>query len=358
MSESILITGTKDSRISDVDFNNIPFGTVFSDHIFIADYEDGVWKDFRIEELKEMSVHPGNLAWHYGQAIFEGMKATATADGTPLLFRTEKHIERLNISAKRMCMPEFPESVFVDAIRKLVALDKDWIPKEKGSALYLRPVMIAMDNTLGVRPSSTYRLMIFTLPVGPYYPKPVSLLAEDHYIRAAKGGTGFAKTAGNYAGSLYPAKLAKEKGYDQVMWLDAQSFKYVQEVGTMNIFFKIDGKLITPETGDTVLKGITRDSVLTILRSKGIEVEERPIDVNEIVEASKNGKLEEVFGTGTAAVIAFVDKINVHGEICQLDPASFTVAPMIKSHIEALRAGEVEDEFGWMEALNSSEILA
>lgn len=353
MSNKLQVTKIKDSTISQVDFSNIPFGKVFSDHMYVADYYNGKWQDFRIVPLEKMSIHPGNLAWHYGQAIFEGMKATVTNKGEPVLFRVDKHIERLNYSAQRMCMPTFPENEFFEAIRTLVSLEKDWIPKEKGSAMYLRPVMFAMDESLGVRASDTYRFIIFTLPVGPYYPKPVSLFAQDKYVRAVKGGVGFAKTAGNYAASLYPAKLAKEKGYDQVMWLDAFEFKYIQEVGTMNIFFVIDGKVITPDTGDTVLRGITRMSVIEILKTKNIPVEERLISIDEVLEADKNGTLQEVFGTGTAAVIAMVNKINIHGEIIDLDPGQYEIAPMLKSYIEDLKAGEITDEFGWTEVLKT-----
>lgn len=351
MLDKIKVTKINKSSIDSVDFDNIPFGQVFADHMFVADFDGEKWGDYRIEPLQEMSIHPGNLAWHYGQAIFEGMKATATADGTPVLFRVDEHSKRLNTSAERLCMPPFPSEDFHQAVKELVSLDRDWIPSKKGSALYLRPVMIAMDNTLGVRPSDKYRLIIFTLPVGPYYAKPVSLLAEDHYVRAGRGGVGFAKAAGNYAASLYPAKLAKKKGYDQIMWLDGQEFKYVQEVGTMNIFFVIDGEVYTPETGDTILKGITRKSVLEILDKEGYTVNVRPISIDELLEAGKKGTIQEIFGTGTAAVIATVNKLNIHGEIIELNVEDYKVAPMLKSYIEDMKAGERKDEFGWIEML-------
>ena len=270
---NLKITKVQNSAVSSVDFDNIPFGKTFTDHMYVADYIDGEWTNMEIKPLENFSVHPGNLAWHYGQSIFEGMKATRDAEGTPLLFRPEEHVYRLNASARRMCMPEFPEEAFLEAVHTLVRLEKNWIPPQEGSALYIRPFMVAMDEAIGVRPSDTYKFIICTLPVGPYYAKPVKLKAEESFIRAAEGGVGEAKTAGNYAASLYPAKLAKAEGYDQVMWLDAKEFKYVQEVGTMNIFFVIDGKVITPMTDGSILKGITRDTILTILKDKGYTVD-------------------------------------------------------------------------------------
>lgn len=356
MTDTIKITQIKSSKSSEIDFDNIPFGTVFSDHMFEADYKDGKWGNFNIRPLEPLQIHPGNLAWHYGQSIFEGMKATALENGNPLLFRAEQHVKRLNKSAHRMCMPEFPEAVFNQAIKELIWLDRNWIPKKKGSALYIRPVMFAMDEALGVRASETYKLLIFTLPVGPYYAQPVSLLTETHYVRAADGGVGEAKTAGNYAASLYPVKLAKEKGYDQVMWMDAKEFKYIQEVGTMNIFFVIDNKIYTPAAGGSILRGITRDSVLQVLRKEGYEIIEAPLDIDFVINAHKEGKLQEVFGTGTAAVIATVKRIGYQGVDYDLDYENYKVAPTLKQFIEGLRAGTIEDTFGWMEELTAEKM--
>ncbi len=355
MSGNISIHKSQNSNLSSVDFNNIPFGKVFSDHMFMADYIDGKWTNFIISKLAPFEVHPGNLAWHYGQAIFEGMKATAKPDGTPLLLRPEQHIKRLNRSAERMSMPSFPEDLFVEAIKELVSLDRDWIPKKKGSALYIRPLMIAMDEALGVRASETYKLIIFTLPVGPYYTKSVSLLAENQYVRAAEGGVGEAKTAGNYAASLLPARIAKEKGYDQIMWMDAKEFKYVQEVGTMNIFFVIDNKVYTPKAGGTILRGITRDCVITILKDEGHEVIEGELPIDFIVEAANNGTLQEIFGTGTAAVISNVYKFGYNGKDYHVDVDSYKISPFLKTYIESLRAGEKEDKFGWLHELAAIE---
>lgn len=357
MSESkINISKTESSRLSEIDFDNLPFGKFFSDHMFQADYEDGEWKDFRIAPLENLSIHPGNLAWHYGQSIFEGMKASKSKDGIPMLFRPEEHIYRLNASARRMCMPEFPEEMFIEAVHTLVEMEQGWIPPQEGSALYLRPLMIAMDEALGVRPSAKYKFMIMTLPVGPYYAQPVSLLAEETYIRAAKGGVGEAKTAGNYAGSLYPARLAKEAGYDQIMWLDAKEFKYIQEVGTMNIFFVIGDKIITPETTGTILKGITRNTAIEILNFNGYQVEERPISIDEVVKAHNEGLLKEVFGTGTAAVIAKVSKIAYRGNDMVLSGGS-EIGDMIKKTINGLRLGTEIDHWNWTVAAKGSQVI-
>jgi branched-chain amino acid aminotransferase len=357
MPTNLKITTTNNSSLSKIDFDNIKFGQYFSDHMFLVDYIDGEWVDPRIEPLAPMAIHPGNMTLHYGQAVFEGMKATKDKDGNPLLFRPEMHSHRINNSAKRLCMPELPKELFLEAVKTIVNLDSDWIPQKKGSALYIRPFMFAMDNHVGVRASNKYRFMIVTLPVGPYYPRPVSLLAEEKYIRAALGGVGEAKAAGNYAAALYPTKLANEKGYDQVLWLDANEYKYCQEVGTMNIFFVIDGKVITPSTDGTILKGITRDSFLKILATNGITVEERPITIDEVVEAAKAGTLEECFGAGTAAVVAKVDRIGYRGTDYTV-PDHYTIANLLKDTIDGLRFGTTEDVWGWTEKVSISEPIA
>ena len=345
---NLKITRVQKSAAENVDFNNIPFGKIFTDHMYVADYIDGEWRNMEIVPLKELSVHPGNLAWHYGQSIFEGMKATRDAAGTPLLFRPEEHIYRLNASARRMCMPEFPEEAFLEAVHTLVRLEKDWIPPQEGSALYIRPFMVAMDSALGVRPSQEYKFIICTLPVGPYYAKPIKLKAEETYIRAALGGVGEAKTAGNYAASLYPTKLAIEEGYDQIMWLDAQEFKYIQEVGTMNIFFVIGDEVITPETEGTILKGITRKSIIELLRDAGHKVSERRISIDEVMDAADSGELKEIFGTGTAAVIAKVSEIKYQDRVAILDTETYDVADYAKKTINGLRNRTIADSKGWV----------
>ncbi len=355
---NIKITKSLTSRLGEVDFDDLPFGRNFSDHIFVADYYDGKWHHPRIEPFHNFSLHPATMALHYGQAIFEGMKASKDQDGTPLLFRPERHAQRMNTSAVRMCMPEFPEDLFVDAISKLVNLDQGWIPDDEGSALYIRPTMIATDEFIGVKPSQSYKFFIFTGPVGPYYPKPVRLWAETTYIRAAMGGTGFAKAAGNYAGALYPAKLAQDRGFDQLLWLDAREFKYIQESGTMNVFFVINGKTVTPPLSGTILDGVTRDCILEILHSEGLPVEEYPITIDEVVHAYRNGTLQEAFGAGTAAVVSHVAEIGYKDMVMTLPPISERkIGSHVKAVIDGLRAGTVADKWGWVVPVQVEELV-
>lgn len=356
MTPTIKITRTKQSRLPEVDLTNVPFGKEFSDHMFIADYNGKEWVNPRIEPFGQLVLHPATMALHYGQAIFEGMKASKSFDGRPLLFRPEMHAKRINASAHRLSMPEFPEDLFLEAVNQLVAIDSDWIPTSDGSALYLRPFMIATDKFIGVRPSQTYSFIIFTCPVGPYYPKPVRLWVERQYVRAVNGGTGEAKAAGNYAGALYPAKLAQDRGFDQVMWMDAHEFKYVQEVGTMNIFFVIGDKIITPATDGAILKGITRDSFLTILRKKGYSVEERPVTIEEVVAAYENGQLREAFGAGTAAVVSHIEAIGYKDVVMELPPIETReIGDMLKAEISGLREGTIEDTYGWIVPVTAME---
>ncbi|HFA48176.1 MAG TPA: branched-chain amino acid aminotransferase [Bacteroidetes bacterium] len=359
MQMNISITKSTSSNLSKVDFDNLPFGRIFSDHMFVCDYADGSWQQPRIIPFQNFDMHPASMVLHYGQAIFEGMKASKSLDGRPMFFRPELHAERLNISARRICMPEFPEELFLDAIHQLVGLDSAWIPPKEGSALYIRPTMVATDEFIGVKPSSRYRFFIFTCPVGPYYSKPVRLWADTHYIRAAEGGTGFAKYAGNYGATLLPAQLAMEKGYDQIMWLDAKEFKYIQECGTMNIMFVIDGKVLTPPLYDTILDGVTRKSALEILRSEGYEVEEKRITIGEVVTAYENGTLQEAFGVGTAAVVSHASAIGYKDLVMELPPASEQkVGAFIKATIDGLRSGKVEDKWGWVVPVGQEAAVA
>lgn len=352
MNYNIKTSPISKSRISTVDFNNIPFGQVFSDHIFEADYIDGEWRNFTIKPFERMSFSPANMTLHYGQAIFEGLKVTADENGEPLFLRLDKHAQRLNRSAWRMAIPEIPEQLFKQAVMELVALDKNWIPDGNDTALYLRPFVFAADEFIGVRPAETYKFMIFTCPVGAYYAKPVRITTMSNYVRAFQGGTGFAKAAGNYAGSLRPMLEAREKGYDQVMWLDGVEKKYIHECGTMNLMFVIDGVVITPPTNTgEILEGITRDSVLTIFKNAGYTVEERPITIAEVIEAHEAGTLQEAFGTGTAAVISQIATI-AHGDIVMDLPAieGRKLSHFAKAEIIAIRQGK-KDPFGWVERL-------
>jgi len=338
---------TSESRVSKVDFHNLPFGKIITDHMFEIDFDGKQWVNPRISPVETMSIHPMNMALHYGQSIFEGMKASRSKDGTPLLFRPELHAKRMNASAKRMCMPEIPEDLFVEAIHAIVGLEQEWIPKIEGSALYIRPLMFATDEMVGVKASDTYKLLIICLPVGPYYPKPIKLLVEHHYIRAAPGGVGEAKTAGNYAAALYPSKLAREKGYDQILWLDAIEHKFVQEVGTMNIFFVFKNEIVTPATSGTILKGITRASALEILRGNGLVVNERDLSIDEILTRYQAGDLVEVFGTGTAALVANVEEIKYDDITIHLDNTNWQLSTGIRDEINGMRFGTIADKRGW-----------
>ncbi|MBK9736299.1 MAG: branched-chain amino acid aminotransferase [Saprospiraceae bacterium] len=348
MSYQFKITKTQHSSLSNVDFNNIPFGKVFSDHMFVADFINGEWTNLEIVPVGKISVHPGNMAWHYGQAIFEGMKASRDAAGNALLFRPELHAKRLNASARRMCMPELPEDLFLQAIHTLVDMEKAWIPPAVGSALYIRPFMIAMDETIGVKASETYKFIIFVMPVGPYYSQPVNLLAQDTYVRAVVGGVGEAKTAGNYAASLLPATMARKEGYDQVMWLDGVHKKYIQEVGTMNIFFVVGDEVITPNLDGAILDGITRKCIIELLKDKGYKVVKRPITIDEIMKADTAGTLKEIFGSGTAAVIAPVGKLKYKDKVITLHPENYEVSSFAKNTINGIRNRTIEDKYGWI----------
>ena len=354
MSHKIKVNLTQSSRLASLDFNNIPFGHTFSDHMFVADYVNGVWTNCQIQPFANLTLHPANMAIHYGQSIFEGMKASKMQDGTPALFRCEMHSKRINASAVRMSMPEFPADLFHEAVEMLVDIDRDWIPPAEGSALYIRPFMYATDEHLGVKPSNTYKFVIITGPVGSYYAKPVTLWAEEKYIRAAQGGTGEAKSSGNYAGSLLPTRLANERGFDQILWLDAQKHKLVQEAGTMNLMFVIDGKVITAPTDGTILRGITRDTILKLLPDLNIPYEVRDLSIDEIVAAYEAGTLEEVFGCGTAAVVSHVSNITYRDLTMNLSPVSERrIGTLLKKTIEKMRTGEIGDRYGWVQPIEA-----
>jgi branched-chain amino acid aminotransferase len=347
MSTSIKITKVAQSKASEIDFHNIIMGTRFSDHMFVCDYQNGEWQNTRIEPLALIPTHPAAMALHYGQAIFEGMKATLGKDGTPLLFRPNENAKRMNFSANRMGMPLFPEDLFVEALKQFAALEKEWIPTQEGSALYLRPFMYADEPFIGMRAATSFKFIIMASPAGPFFHKKIKLYAEKKYVRAVNGGTGEAKAAGNYAGAIRPTEYAKKAGYDQVLWLDAQHFDYIQEVGTMNIFFKIGGKFITPSLTGSILSGITRMSVIDLLRSKGFEVTERPISISEIIEAYHNGTLEEAFGTGTAVGIAMIEEIG-NNDLAIVFPSENPVSVMVNNTLNAIKVQDIKDEFGWI----------
>lgn len=355
----ITISKTQNSRLSNLDFNHIPFGKVFSDHMFVADYRDGKWEDLQIIPFQSFTMHPANMTLHYSQTIFEGMKASKNVEGTPLLLRPEMHAKRLNASADRMCMPHVPEDLFLQAIQELIAVDHEWIPPaDVEGSLYVRPYMFATDEFIGVKPSQTYKFVIFTCPVGAYYSKPVDLITEQQYVRAVNGLTGEAKAGGNYAASLYPAEVAKKKGYDQVIWMESPEFKKIQEVGTMNLFFAIGDTVVTPATSGAILKGITRDCFLTILAGKGIKTEARDIYIDEIIESYLDGQLKEAFGAGTAAVVSHIASIT-HNDTKMTLPAleERKVGNMLKAEIDGLRAGTIADKYGWMQEIKSPVVV-
>ena len=347
MTYNININQVRESKVHQLDFNNIPLGTTFTDHMFICDYDHGNWVNPRIEPLSLIPTHPAAMALHYGQAIFEGMKATVDEQGNPMLFRPADNAVRLNESADRMGMPHFPVELFVEGLKQLVSIEQQWIPPMDGSALYLRPFMYADEPFIGMRAATSYKFIIITSPAGPFFSKRIKLWAEKKYIRAANGGTGEAKAAGNYAAAIRPTELAKAKGYDQVLWLDAIDHKYIQEVGTMNIFFKINGEFITPKLDGCVLDGITRKSVIELLRNEGFDVTERLITLDEIKEASQNGTLEEAFGTGTAVGIAYIQEIGLDGEIIHVSDES-PIGLRINNTLNAIKTGKEVDKFNWM----------
>lgn len=334
------------SRATEIDINNIPMGIAFTDHMFICDYENGQWNNPRIEPLGTIATHPAAMALHYGQAIFEGLKATLGNNEMPVLFRPEQNARRLNFSADRMGMPAFPEDLFVEGLKRLVAIDKAWVPKNEGSALYLRPFMYADEAFIGMRAANKYKFIVFASPSGPFFSKPIKLWAETKYIRAANGGTGEAKAAGNYAAAIRPTEIAKQNGYDQVLWLDAKNFEYIQEAGTMNIFFKIAGKIVTPNLSGSILSGITRLSVIDLLRDKGFEVTERPIAMEEIIKASEAGILEEAFGAGTAVSIAPIEAIGYQDVVIKFP--EFKLSADLKATMDGIKMQKIADKFGWI----------
>jgi len=349
----IKITQTENSKLKDIDFNNIPFGKYTSDHIFMMDYANGEWGDFRIVPYQSLLLDPQSKALQYCQCIFEGMKATMGTDGIPTLLRPNLNIERFNLSAERMCMPAVPGELFLSALKAIIRLEINWIPATEGSALYLRPTMIATESSLGVAPSSTYTFYIYAAPAQPYFTTPIKLITEQTLIRAVPGGTGEAKAGGNYAGSFKASQLAKQKGFDQVIWLESPEFKKIQEAGMMNLFFVIGNTVITPALSGAILKGTTRTYFIDILKEKNIKVEVRDIYMDEIIEAYQQGNLKEAFGSGTAAVVSHISAIT-HGDVCMTLPNAeeAEISNMLHKEINGLRAGIIKDKRNWLVPVN------
>ncbi len=347
--EDLEITRVKKSRLHEIDFNHLPFGKYFSDHMLEADYADGEWQLVSIRPYQPISFDPSLMALHYGQAIFEGIKAYRNKDGKTFIFRPYDNLRRFNISAERMEMPAVPEDIFVEGMRQLITIDKEWIPAKEEYSLYIRPFMFATDTALGVKASDTYKFMILLSPTGPYYSAPMRIYVEEQYTRAAPGGVGFAKNAGNYGGSLKASSVAKARGFDQVLWTDAFEHKWLQEVGTMNVFFVFGNKVVTPSLEEgTILEGITRDSVITVLREEGIQVEERKISIDEVVEAHGRKELTEIFGSGTAATISFIKELCYKDHSMHFDTASSPVATTAKKILSEIREGKRPDTHNWL----------
>lgn len=343
----IEVTKTKTSKIKDVDFNNLSFGSVFSDHMLVCDYENGQWSVPKIMPYQAISLDPSSKIFHYGQSVFEGLKAYKDAQGDAFLFRPQDNCKRLNISSKRLAIPELPEAYFMDGLKKLLEVDKDWIPSKEGSSLYIRPFIFATGKGFHASPATSYKFIIATAPSGAYFAGKVKVLIEETYSRSANGGVGFAKAGGNYAGQFYPTQLAVKKGYNQVVWTDDTSHEYIEEAGAMNIFVRINDTLLTAPVSDRILDGITRKSIIHIAKDEGISVEERKISVKELVEAAKNGSLKEMFGAGTAAVVSPISTFGYRDTDYDLPELENTYASKLKKRITDIQTNKSEDSFGW-----------
>lgn len=337
----------KRSGLENVDFNNLEFGKYISDHMLVADFKNGSWNSAEILPFGDILLSPAALALHYGQAIFEGMKAFKLEDGKINLFRPGKHYSRLKKSCERMCMPVMSEEEFTEGLVKLLKTDEAWIPTSEGAALYIRPFMFASESKFGVKVADEYKYIVFTGPVGPAFSRPVKLKVETKYSRAARGGTGSAKCAGNYGGAFYPTQKAREEGFDQVIWTDSSTHSFVEESGMMNIVFLINGVLTTPPVSDSILDGITRDSLLTIAGDLGISVEERPVSIEELEKRLADGSITEAFGAGTAAVVSPVSLININGKDYSIPAQKDPVMEKLKAELAKIRAGKTADKHNW-----------
>ena len=349
---NIRIEKTATPKAKPQDESKLGFGKIFTDHMFVMNYETGKgWHDPRVVPYQSISLDPSAMVFHYGQEMFEGLKAYRTEDGKVLMFRPNKNIERANNTNKRICIPEIPEEDFLQAMQAVVSVDKDWIPTAPGTSLYIRPFIIATDPFLGVRPSDTYLFIVILSPVGAYYASglnPVKIWIEDEFVRAVKGGIGEAKTGGNYVASLKAQMKAHDEGYSQVLWLDGVERKYIEEVGAMNIFFKINGKVVTPMLNGSILPGVTRASCIELCKSWGYEVEERRISVDELVEAARTGALEECWGSGTAAVISPVGTLRFGDEVMEIGGGVIgALSQKLYDTVTGIQTGKVEDTFGW-----------
>ncbi len=341
------ITTTKSSKINQVDFENLSFGMHNSDHMMYCDYADGKWQTPKIVPYGPMEFEPSAKVFHYGQAVFEGMKAFKDDEGRVWLFRPDQNFERINTSSKRLAIPEFPKDIFFTSLKKLLEIDQNWIKKGEGNSLYIRPFVIATENGVSASESSQYRFMIITCPSQAYYNKPIKVIFAQEFSRAADGGVGYAKAAGNYAAQFYPTQLAKAKGLDQIIWTDASSHEYLEEAGTMNIFFRIGDKLLTAPTNDRILDGVTRKSIIQLAKDHNIDITVDKVSVKEIVNAAKNGELKEIFGTGTAATVVRIEGFEHDGVYHELPNLESSYGSFFKTTLQDIQYNRAEDKHGW-----------
>lgn len=344
---NISVEKAKTSKIHDVDFENLSFGSIYTDHMLVCDYVDGEWKTPKIVPYQPITLDPSAKIFHYGQSIFEGMKAYKDDNEKIWLFRPLENHKRLNKSAKRLAIPELPEAYFMEGLTALLQLEKDWVPTTPGSSLYIRPFIFASGTGFHASPANAYKFIIACAPSGTYFSGSVKVLIEETYSRAANGGVGYAKAGGNYAGQFYPTQLAAEKGYQQVIWTDDNTHEFIEEAGAMNVFVRIGDTLLTAPTNDRILDGITRKSILDIAKDEGIKIEVRKVSVHEIVEAAKNGSLKEMFGAGTAAVVSPIGAFGYKGEDYELPELKDSFASRLKKRITDIQYNRAEDKFGW-----------
>ncbi len=347
ISKTVEVTKINESKIGQVDFENLNFGKIFTDHMFICDYVDGQWQTPKIQPYGPLTLDPSARVFHYGQAVFEGMKAYKDDHGDTYLFRPDENFKRINKSAERLAIPIFPEDYFFEGLNTLLKLDNDWIKPGYGNSLYIRPFVIATQASVSASEADEYKFMIICSPAQSYYSGDVSVLIAEKFSRSASGGFGYAKAAGNYAGQFYPTKLAKEQGYQQVIWTDSNTHEYMEEAGTMNVFFRVNDTLLTAPISDRILDGVTRKSLIAIAEKEGIKVDVRPVKVNEIVEAAKNGSLKEIFGAGTAAVVSPIKAFGYKGEHYELEKQENSYASHFKKALMDIQYNKAEDTFGW-----------
>lgn len=345
--QKIDIQKASTSRIGEVDFNNLTFGSTFSDHMFECDYKDGEWQNPTIKPYGPLTISPAAKVFHYGQAVFEGMKAFKDEASKVWLFRPEENFKRINKSSTRMAIPEFPKDLFFEALTTLVKMDKDWVRQGLGNSLYIRPFVMATQEGVSASPSTEYKFMILMSPAQAYYTGDVKVVIAEHYSRSANGGVGAAKAAGNYGAQFFPTNLAREKGFQQVIWTDASKHEYLEEAGTMNVFFRVNDTLLTAPVSDRILDGVTRKSVIALAKRDNVAVEERPVLVSEIVEAAKNGSLKEIFGAGTAAVISPVSAFSYKETVYDLEKQEDGYAARFKKELMDIQYNRSEDPFGW-----------